>query len=178
MYRNVVVFAAGALALAAFAPSLFTEWTDAAPDPGPLSPAPAADDQQAQEKPPSGAGYRTAVLAADARGQYAADALVNGAPVRMLVDTGASVVVLSAETARRLGLAGAAAAKWTVRTANGAISAAPVQLRNISVGGLYMNDVQAVILPPNAGDANLLGASFLKRLISVEQRNGTLVLRQ
>src|SRR5574337_1474989 len=178
MYRNVVLFAAGALALAVFAPSLFTEWTDASPDPGPSSSPPAADDAQVPQAPPRESGYRQAVLAADARGQYAADALVNGVPVRMLVDTGASVVVLSAETARRLGLAGDRGAKWTVKTANGAIDAAPVRLRNVSLGGLYMNDVQAVILPPNAGDANLLGASFLKRLISVEQCNGTLVLRQ
>lgn len=177
MYRNVVVFAAGALALAVFAPSLFTEWTDASPDPGPSSSPPAADDAQVPQAPPRESGYRQAVLAADARGQYAADTLVNGAPVRMLVDTGASVVVLSAETARRLGLAGDAG-KWTVKTASGMLDAAPVRLRNVSLGGLYMNDVQAVILPPNAGDANLLGASFLKRLISVEQRNGTLVLRQ
>src|SRR5574337_468719 len=107
MYRNVVVFAAGALALAVFAPSLFTEWPDASPDPGPSSSPPAADDAQVPQAPPRESGYRQAVLAADARGQYAADTLVNGAPVRMLVDTGASVM----------------------------LDAAPVRLRNVSLGG-------------------------------------------
>ena len=41
-----------------------------------------------------------------------------------------------------------------------------------------MRDVQALILAPEAGDANPIGASFLKRRISVEQRDGLLILRQ
>ena len=40
-----------------------------------------------------------------------------------------------------------------------------------------MSDVEAVVMAPGAGAANLLGASFLKRLASVEQRDGVLVLR-
>ncbi len=48
----------------------------------------------------------------------------------------------------------------------------------MSVGGLYMNDVEALILAPEAGDVNLIGASFLKRLVRVEQRDGMLILRQ
>ena len=51
-------------------------------------------------------------------------------------------------------------------------------LDSVSFGGLYMKDVQALILAPEAGEANLLGASFLKRLVSVEQRDGMLILRQ
>ncbi len=51
-------------------------------------------------------------------------------------------------------------------------------LDSVSFGGLYMNAVQALILEPGAGEANLLGASFLKRLVSVEQRDGILILRQ
>jgi predicted aspartyl protease len=41
-----------------------------------------------------------------------------------------------------------------------------------------MNDVEALILTPGAGEVNLLGESFLKRLVSVEQRDGVLILRQ
>ena len=68
--------------------------------------------------------------------------------------------------------------KWRMRTANGESLASPIKLDSLSFGGLYMRDVQAVILAPEAGDVNLLGASFLKRLVSVEQRNGIMVLRQ
>ena len=48
----------------------------------------------------------------------------------------------------------------------------------LSFAGLYMNDVEALILTPEAGEVNLLGESFLKRLVSVEQRDGLLILRQ
>jgi aspartyl protease family protein len=124
------------------------------------------------------AGYREATIAADAHGQYGAEALIDGMPVRMLIDTGATVVALSASTAARLGLVPGAEPKWTIKTANGESLASPVTLDSVSFGGLYMRDVQALILAPEAGEANLLGASFLKRLVSVEQRDGVLFLRQ
>jgi aspartyl protease family protein len=131
---------------------------------------------QPSEPPPS--GYREALLEADGRGQYAADALINGALVRMLVDTGASDVFVSASTAARLGLVASGERRRAIQTANGRTIAAPTVLTHLSFGGLYMNDVEALILAPEAGDINLLGESFLKRLISVEQRDGMLILRQ
>ena len=65
-----------------------------------------------------------------------------------------------------------------IKTANGELLASPVALASVSFGGLYLRDVQALILAPEAGDVNLLGANFLKRLVSVEQRDGVLILRQ
>lgn len=123
-------------------------------------------------------GYREALLRADERGQYAADALLNGLPVRMLVDTGASDVFVSALTAARLGLVPSAGRPRAIKTANGMSTARPALLSRLSFGGLYMNDVEALILTPEAGEVNLLGESFLKRLVSVEQRDGVLILRQ
>jgi aspartyl protease family protein len=123
-------------------------------------------------------GYREALLEADQRGQYSGEALINGLPVPMLVDTGASDVFVSAATARRLGLAPSGGRKRAIQTANGQSLATPAVLRRVSLGGLYMNDVEALVLAPEAGEVNLLGESFLKRLVSVEQRNGTLILRQ
>ncbi len=122
--------------------------------------------------------YREIALRADARGQYAADTLVNGMPVRMLVDTGASDIVISASTAARLGLAPSSGPARIIQTANGRSTASPAVLGNVSFGGLYMNDVEALILAPEAGEVDLLGASFLRRLVSVEQRDGMLILRQ
>ena len=123
-------------------------------------------------------GYREALLEADQRGQYAAEVSINGVPVRMLIDTGATEVCVSASTARRLGLSPSGGRKLLIQTANGQSTASPTILRSVSLDGLYMNDVEALILAPEAGEVNLLGESFLKRLVSVEQRNGTLVLRQ
>jgi aspartyl protease family protein len=65
-----------------------------------------------------------------------------------------------------------------IQTANGKSTASPAVLNHLSFGGLYMNDVEALVLTPEAGDVNLLGESFLRRLVSVEQRNGLLILRQ
>jgi len=182
MLKTAILVAIGAVTLAMVVASFLSDSPLTSSSPSPPAAAPGAASAETIPadlgSPPRASGYREAVLRADARGQYTADALVNGAPVRMLIDTGASIVVLSGATAARLGVTGDWAAKWTVKTANGATTAAPVVLRNVSLAGLYMNDVQAVILPPSAGEVNLLGASFLKRLMSVEQRDGMLILRQ
>ena len=155
---------------------------DLAPEAAAVAPPPVAPPPVEDSPPPSAdvaaSGYREASLRADAKGQYSADAMVNGSAVRMLVDTGATFVSVSAATASRLGLVPGPGAKWRIATANGESLASPVVLRNVSLGGLYMDDVEALILAPEAGDVNLLGASFLKRLVSVEQRDGALVLRQ
>ena len=147
--------------------------------------APAAQAQSVAVDAPSSepperqsSGYREALLEADARGQYAAEALINGLPVRMLVDTGASDVFVSASTAARLGLVPSGGGKRMIQTANGRSTATPAVLRSLSLDGLYMNNVGALVLAPEAGEINLLGESFLKRLISVEQRDGMLILRQ
>ena len=137
----------------------------------PRRPAPEPPQRQSS-------GYREALLEADQRGQYAAEVLINGVPVRMLIDTGASEVCVSASTARRLGLSPSGGRKRVIQTANGLSTADPTILRSLSLDGLYMNDVEALILAPEAGEVNLLGESFLKRLMSVEQRNGMLILRQ
>jgi aspartyl protease family protein len=151
------------------------------PAPAPVAAAPAqiaADVPSPEPSERQSSGYREALLEADGRGQYAADALVNGEPVRMLVDTGASDVFVSASTAARLGLVASGGRPRAIQTANGRTTASPTVLTHVSFGGLYMNDVEALILAPEAGDINLLGESFLKRLLSVEQRDGMLILRQ
>jgi len=139
--------------------------------------APVAKAPAPQQQRPS-SGYREALLEADQHGQYAAEVSINGIRVRMLIDTGATQVCVSASTARRLGLSPAEGRKLLIQTANGQSTASPTILRTLSFDGLYMNDVEAIILAPEAGEVNLLGESFLKRLVSVEQRNGALVLRQ
>ena len=154
-----------------------------APAPVAAAPAPAAVPSPSDNAAAEDAGrrvfsFRETALRADGRGQYAADALVNGLPVRMLVDTGASDVVVSASTAARLGLARSGVRERAIQTANGTSKASPAVLTHVSFGGIYMNDVEALILAPEAGEVNLLGESFLKRLVSVEQRDGLLILRQ
>jgi aspartyl protease family protein len=178
MFGRVIVLAAVVVALALLGSSFLL---NRLPEPAPASAAGATGAAEAPSPEPprrQSSGYREALLEADQRGQYAAEVSVNGSPVRMLIDTGATQVCVSASTARRLGLTRSGGRTLLIQTANGQSTASPTILRSVSLDGLYMNDVEALILAPEAGEVNLLGESFLKRLVSVEQRNGALVLRQ
>jgi aspartyl protease family protein len=176
MIRGAVLFAVAAIGLAVLAPSLFT--SARAPSTAESPAAAAAADVAPSTAEARHPGFREAAIGAGERGQYTAEAIVDGLPVTMMIDTGASVVTISAATAARLGLVAGSGPKWKVKTANGVTVASPVTLDSLSLGGLYMNKVDALILTPEAGDVNLIGASFLRRLVSVEQRNGVLLLRQ
>jgi aspartyl protease family protein len=180
MFGRAIFASTLAVVAALLGSSLFL---DRLPSPAPVAAAPApatvAASGPAQEPTgPQAFGYREASLQADGRGQYAAGVLVNGMPVQMLVDTGASDVFVSAATAARLGLVPSGGRKRVIQTANGQSTASPTILGSLSLDGLYMNGVEALILTPEAGEINLLGESFLKRLVSVEQRDGMLILRQ
>jgi aspartyl protease family protein len=183
MLRSAILMAIGAVVLGLLAPDLLSLFLPAATqDARPAASAPAATPVRADAAlsgPAAPAGYSEASIPADAGGQYAAGVEINGQNVRMLVDTGATMVVISYDTASQLGLR-PVDADYTarVRTANGVAAVAPVVLRAVEVGPIYVGDVQALIAAPSAGPINLLGESFLKRLASVEQRSGRLVLRQ
>jgi aspartyl protease family protein len=180
MFGRVIFFATVCVAVAIVGSSFLL---NRLPEPAPASAAGATGALAAEapsSEPPQrqSSGYREALLEADQHGQYAAEVSINGVPVRMLVDTGATQVCVSASTARRLGLSPSGGRKLLIQTANGQSTASPTTLKSLNFDGLYMNDVEALILAPEAGEVNLLGESFLKRLVSVEQRNGALVLRQ
>jgi aspartyl protease family protein len=178
MLKNALLFAVAALVLAFSAPSLLSNRAD--PGGAPSASASSAPAKAAgNDAAPGASGLREASIPADAGGQFRASASIEGQDVDVLVDTGATMVALTAKTAERLGVApDPSAAKLRVSTANGMSLVTPVVLRQVSLGSIDMNDVEAVVMAPGTGTADLLGASFLKRLASVEQRDGVLVLRQ
>jgi aspartyl protease family protein len=180
MFGRVISLAAVCAALALAGSSVLLNRLPERPPVSASAAAGAATNEARLPDPPprESAGYREALLEANPHGQYTAEVLIDGSPVWMLVDTGATLVCVSASTARRLGLSPSGARERLIQTANGQSTAEPTTLSNVSFDGLYMNNVEALILAPEAGDVNLLGMSFLKRLMSVEQRNGALVLRQ
>jgi aspartyl protease family protein len=94
---------------------------------------------------------------------------VNGAPVAMLVDTGASTVVLRPSDAR---LAGVDVDKLNysvpVQTANGTAYTAAVRLRDVSIGPIHVDTVDALVARPGVLNESLLGMNFLRRLRSYE----------
>jgi aspartyl protease family protein len=187
MLKNALIFAIGALVIGFAAPSFIGDRgahvvTGAAAS-APSAPAQSAHTQSAAAQTVADAEpaseYREATIAADAGGQYHTKVLIEGQDVDVMVDTGATVVALNAETAARLGVTiDRSQPRWRMTTANGVVFANPVTLKAVSLGAIYMPDVEAVVMPPGASSSNLLGASFLKRLVSVEQRGGMLVLRQ
>lgn len=119
------------------------------------------------------------VLEADRRGHYHAKLLINGVTVESLVDTGASVVAMSAEDAKRANIrAGSDARKASFNTANGIVQATIVSIPEIRLQGVTLRNVEASIMPPGTMSGTLLGMSFLKKLGSFEIRGNTLVLKQ
>jgi aspartyl protease family protein len=117
---------------------------------------------------------RTVELARTNTGDFRIRAEVNGAPVAMVLDTGASSVVLTHEAAKNAGLP-TEFIKYTVsvETANGHTLAAPVILDHVAVGGIVEHQVGALIAQPGQLRTSLLGMSFLNRLRSFEVEGGT-----
>ena len=109
------------------------------------------------------ASRESATLAADARGHFFAEAAINDLPVRGVVDTGASVVVLSAADAERLGLNWRKGVRRTMQTANGPTAGYLVKLAKVKVGSIELHEVDGVVVEQGPGVA-LLGMSFLNRL--------------
>jgi aspartyl protease family protein len=103
----------------------------------------------------------------------------NGVPLSMLVDTGASMVVLRLEDARRLRIdVDSLRYQVPVHTANGTTYAASVRLRSLSVGKISLKDVDALVAKQGTLRDNLLGMSFLGRLTSYEFSGEYLTLRK
>lgn len=115
--------------------------------------------------------------------QYRADALrhfliagsVNDAPVKFLLDTGATLVALTPADAATAGIAkDDLKFDRTVQTGNGPAQAAATQLHHIRVGQLQLDDVDAVVVKDLR--QSLLGMSFLRRLKDFAVRDGTLTI--
>lgn len=115
------------------------------------------------------AGERAVRIRKRGDGHFVARVSVDGASVTMLVDTGASAVVLRQADARLLGV-DTRSLRYTVpvQTANGLAYAAHARLREVSVGSITMRNVDALVAQPGVLKESLLGMSFLSRLRSYE----------
>jgi aspartyl protease family protein len=103
----------------------------------------------------------------------------NGIALHMLVDTGASTVVLRPEDGQRLGF-DVEQLRYVVpvQTANGTTYAASIRLATLSVGKIRLNNVEALVAKRGTLRENLLGMSFLNRLNSYEFSGEYLTLRK
>lgn len=145
-----------------------------------LPDASAVTEDAAPSPPPSQSISQsgTEELKAAPDGHYYARAEVNGRPIDVMVDTGASMVALTYEDAEEAGLR-LRPSDFTsqVSTANGVAAVAPVTLDRVTIGRITVRNVRAAVCERGRLNKTLLGMSFLSKLDSVGISNGRLVLR-
>jgi aspartyl protease family protein len=124
-------------------------------------------------------GRRKVELAAGSNNHFFADAELNGRSVSVMVDTGASMVALTYDDARRAGIY-PRDSDFTGRssTANGIARFAPVEIDRVSIGGIEVRNVRAAVMEEGKLDTSLLGMSYLSKIGSVAMKSGRLVLEE
>jgi aspartyl protease family protein len=123
-------------------------------------------------------GFNTVVLYKSLGGHFLADTMVDGSPVPMMVDTGATMIALSFEDAERAGLHPQTLDfSSTVMTANGPARSATVTIPQLSVGGITRTNLKAGVAERGKLDRSLLGMNFLGTLSAVSFSGDELRLR-
>jgi aspartyl protease family protein len=109
-------------------------------------------------------------------GHFWARATINGRPKRMLIDSGATITAISADTARKAGIeVGSGGLPVLITTANGTVTAQRARIERLKVGSLTTDDL-GVVVAPNFGNVDVLGMNFLQRLGSWRVEGRTLIL--
>ncbi len=127
---------------------------------------------------PAGAAPKVVRLIPGDGGHYFVDGQINGNPVRFLVDTGATSVVMNKHTARRLGIAYTVdGEKGMVRTASGTAVAYGIRLDEVKVRALRLTRVKGTVIDGDYPGETLLGQSFLNRL-DMNREGAVLELRE
>lgn len=125
----------------------------------------------------AGNGLAATTLTRATDGHFYADALVNGATVRFLVDSGASAVVLTRADAQRAGISsGTGEFTATGQGAGGAVALKPVTIDRIAIGPVAATGVRGAVAERELG-ISLLGQSFLSRVGHVEIAQDQMRLR-
>ncbi|RWO05810.1 MAG: TIGR02281 family clan AA aspartic protease [Mesorhizobium sp.] len=123
-------------------------------------------------------GRATVTLDKAGNGHFEARILVNGTPVRAVVDTGATSTVLTAQDAQAAGF-NPAALNFTipVSTANGMARAAVVRTDELAIGGIVRKDMPVMIAAPGMLGQSLLGMNFIGSLSGFDVRGDRMILR-
>ncbi len=110
-------------------------------------------------------------------GHYFANARINGHSIRVLVDTGASFIGLSSDTAKKMGINYASGKKSRSSTAAGIVKSYTLRLDHVQIGGIKLYGVMASIIEGAYPDIPLLGMSFLGK-VKMSEDQGMLVLTE
>src|ERR1700722_18901589 len=153
--RSVLMIAAVALIAAVIVPHYFTKLNAAHPAPAMMAARPVAAPE------PAPADSRSVTVPRNARGHFQVDGRIDGRRLTFMVDTGASVIALTADDAATLGIH-PSQSEFTmlVKTANGTVKAAPIELDRVEIEDITVRNVTAMVLPDGALSDKLLGMSF------------------
>jgi aspartyl protease family protein len=150
-----------------------------------MAPKPHAEAHMVDAAPPSGVDSQPQAailqdaavqLKRDSNGHFYADVEINGTPVHMLVDTGATAVALSRDDARKAGIATSIGMPDVVgEGADGSVHGEYVTIERMNLGSTRAEQIHAIVL--NGGEQSLLGQDFLQKFASVEIHGDTMTLR-
>ncbi len=107
--------------------------------------------------------------------QYLTHGSINGRPVRFLVDTGANIMAINADTARRLGIDLEKGEKAVASTASDQLPVTMVWLNEVQVGPIRQRNVRAVVMEGRHPADVLLGMTFLQH-VDISENAGLMVL--
>jgi len=110
------------------------------------------------------AGAEEITISKASDGLFYTSGKINGTEVRFLIDTGANMVVLTADDARRIGLAmSTSGVDDRIETAGGQSQMARVSLDAVDVAGHHVKRVDAAVME-NGLRVSLLGQNLLSKL--------------
>ncbi len=117
------------------------------------------------------------VLQRDASGHFTTTVTINGARFPVLVDSGATLVVLRREDAIAAGIS-VLPHEFTdeAQTAGGAVKTKPVILSSVRIGDLERSQVPGAVVDADL-PVSLLGQSFLNQLSETRVSGGEMRLR-
>lgn len=134
-------------------------------------------DTRADDRDSGRGDGRALAIRQSSDGHYYVSVRVNGSEARLLIDTGATLTVLSKHQAERAGIFPSPGEYTaTVRTASGMAKAAPVQLNTLEIGEARLQNVRALVMDTPA-NISVLGMDTLQKFRSYKFRNGVLTLR-
>lgn len=114
-------------------------------------------------------------VARDAANQYRMQAEINGLRTEVMVDTGANTVAMNTLAGRRLGVEVFSQNPIQLETAGGMINAWRAKIDRIDVGGIVVQNVEAVVTDGDFPATILLGMTYLKH-VELSERNGVLLM--